>query len=221
MARAIRLGLLIFFFSAPQAFAAEDVPPVARRADFAGERASADAKHIADWVVHSGDNHAANERLLPFAIVDKKDARVYMFEADGRLRGAAAALLGQAKGDDAIPGIGTRELSKIRPSEKTTPAGRYVASLGDSTRGEDVLWVDYEGAMSMHRVLRTNTKERRLERLATPTPLDNRISYGCINVPVKFYEDVVRPAFVGTYGIVYVLPEIHALRKMFKSYDVE
>ena len=70
-------------------------------------------------------------------------------------------------------------------------------------------------------VVATNPKERRLERLASPTPLDKRISYGCINVPVRFYESVVRPAFTGTDGIVYVLPETRPARVVFGSYDVE
>ena len=116
----------------------------------------------------------------------------------------------------AVPGIGDRKLSNVRPEEKTTPAGRFVAALGDNIRGEDVLWVDYNGAVSMHRVITTNPKERRLQRLATPTPLDNRISYGCINVPAKFFENVVRPAFTGTSGIVYVLPETRSARAEFR-----
>ena len=182
-------------------------------ANFEQARASREARHVANWVVDSGDN-----RRMPFAIVDKMDARVFVFDADGRLRGAAPTLLGLARGDDAVPGIGNRKLSTIRPEERTTPAGRFVAALGRNARGEDVLWVDYDGAVSMHRVIATTT---RLERLATPTPLDNRISYGCINVPAKFYENVVRPAFAGTNGIVYVLPETRLASKVFASYDVE
>jgi hypothetical protein len=191
------------------------------RADFRHERASREARHIADWVVHSRDNHAGNHHGLPFVIVDKKDARVFVFDAQGHLRGAAAALLGQARTDDAAPGIGDRKLSDIRPHEKTTPAGRFLSSLGGNMRGEDVLWVDYDTATSMHRVLTTNAKERRAQRLASATPLDNRISYGCINIPVKFFENVVRPAFSGTQGVVYVLPETKTAQQVFASYEVE
>jgi hypothetical protein len=82
--------------------------------------------------------------------------------------------------------------------------------------------VDYKNAVSLHRVITNNPKEHRLERLATPTPLDKRISYGCINVPAKFYDHVVKPAFTGTYGIVYVLPETRSIGEIFRSYyDVE
>jgi len=181
---------------------------------------------VANWVIHSGDNHtgdnlAGNARKLPFAIIDKKDARVFVFGADGQLLGAAPVLLGMGHGDVAIPGIGDREMSSLAPKDRTTPAGRYVASLGTDSHGVDVLWIDYEGAMALHRVITTNPKERRLHRLATPTPADNRISFGCVNAPVKFYESVVVPAFTATYGIVYVLPETRSAKNLFGSYDVE
>ena len=172
---------------------------------------------MADWVVDSGDNLG-----MSFAIVDKTDAKVFVFYADGRLRGAAPVLLGLAKGDESVPGIGDRKLSDVRPEERTTPAGRFVAVIGNNFNGKDVLWVDYAGAVSMHRVITSNPKERRLERLASPKPLDRRISFGCINVPAKFFDDVVSPAFSGTNGIVYVLPEIRSISATFPSYyDVE
>ena len=186
------------------------------RAYFGPERASSDARQIADWIVDSADNVG-----LPFVIVDKVDARIFVFDPGGRIKGAAPALLGVARGDDTVPGIGERELSDMPPETRTTPAGRFVAALGMDARGEDVVWVDYEAAVSLHRVITFNPEERRLERLATPTPLDNRISYGCINVPKRFYEKVVSPAFTGTAGIVYVLPETRSAREVFGSYDVD
>lgn len=189
----------------------------AKRANFGPEHRSREAQQVADWVVDSGDN-----RGMSFVIVDKKDAKVFVFDAEGRLRGAAPALLGLGRGDDSIPGIGDRKLSDIRPEERTTPAGRFMASLGINYGGKDVLWVDYDLAVSLHRVITTNPKERRLQRLATPTPLDNRISFGCINVPVEFFNNVVSPAFSGTSGIVYVLPETRSNKEIFALYyDVE
>ena len=84
-------------------------------------------------------------------------------------------------------------------------------SRGHNTRGEDVVWVNYDEAASIHRVLVTNAEECRLERLATVTVEDNRISDGCINVPVTFYETHVRPTFAIRRAIVYVLPEIKSV----------
>ncbi len=186
------------------------------RANFGRERASRAAREIADWVVDSADNLG-----LPFVIVDKIDAKIFVFDASGHIRGAAPALLGLARGDETVPGIGDREFSDMPPETRTTPAGRFVASLGMDTRGEDVVWVDYDAAVSLHRVITTKPKERRLQRLATATPLDNRISYGCINVPKRFYEHVVHPVFFASDGIVYVLPETRPAREVFGSYDVE
>ena len=186
-----------------------------RQADFRHETPSAAAQELADWVVDS-----ANNRTLPFMIIDKVQARAFAFDARGELRGAAPVLLGLAVGDDSVPGIGTRKLSSIRPDERTTPAGRFVASLAKNLRGEEMLWVDYETSISLHRVVTSLPKERRAERLTTPSPLDNRISYGCINVPVNFYDEVVSPAFTGTDGIVYILPEARSAREVFGSYDV-
>jgi len=69
-------------------------------------------------------------------------------------------------------------------------------------------------------VIAGTPKERRAQRLASPSPDDNRVSYGCINVPVHFFDAVVKPAFTGTNGIVYVLPETRPARVVFGSYDV-
>ena len=188
----------------------------ARRADFGQESASADAHHVADWAVDSADNAG-----MPFIIVDKVGAKVFVFDASGGLRGASSVLVGLSVGDSSVPGIGSRKLSTIRPEERTTPAGRFVAALDRSLAGEEILWVDYDSGVALHRVIATLPKERRLERLESTKPVDHRITYGCINVPVRFYESVVSPAFQGTSGIVYVLPDTRPVREVFGSYDVD
>jgi hypothetical protein len=116
-----------------------------------------------------------------------------------------------------VDGIGGRPIAQVQPQERTTPAGRFVAEPGRNATGEDVVWVDYDAAVSMHRVRTTEPKERRLERLASPTTEDNRISYGCINMPVAFFENVLKPAFNASYGVVYVLPEVKPLAEVFPA----
>jgi hypothetical protein len=201
--------------AAPVALQPAPAQPV-RLANFGQEEPSVESRKLADWVVDS-----ANNGNLPFMIIDKVQARVFMFDGQGQLRGAAAALLGLAVGDVAVPDLGTRKLSSIRPDERVTQAGRFVASLDRDIHGKELLWIDYDSALSLHRVVKGSPKERRAERLASPSPLDNRISYGCINVPVKFYESVVSPAFTGTNGIVYILPETRTASEVFGSYDVQ
>ena len=188
--------------------------PAVKMADFRGNQPSRDARQMANWILSSGDS-----KNMSFVIVDKKDAKVYVFDARGRLKDAAPALLGEAVGDDTVPGIGDKPISQVLPQEKTTPAGRFVAEVGMSTRGEDVVWVDYDAAVSMHRVLKV---KERLQSLASPTNADNRMSYGCINLPPQFYEQVLRPAVDAGGAVIYVLPETRPLRDVFASFqDVE
>ena len=72
---------------------------------------------------------------------------------------------------------------------------------------QDIVWIDYDAAVSMHRVVTANKAERRLERLATPGVADKRISYGCVNVPVAFYDKFIKPVFGLQPAVIYVLPE--------------
>jgi hypothetical protein len=58
--------------------------------------------------------------------------------------------------------------------------------------------------------------ERRAQRLESATAQDNRISFGCINVPEAFYEKVVSPAFRNTLGVVYILPEMSSAKLLFE-----
>ncbi|MEI9963477.1 MAG: L,D-transpeptidase [Caulobacteraceae bacterium] len=182
------------------------------RADFVGKPASADARRMADWVVAAHDNGG-----MPFVIIDKVAAEVFVFDVHGRLAGAAPALLGLARGDDTVAGIGERKLADIGPRDRITPAGRFVASLGHDLGEKDVLWVDYASGVALHRVVTTNPREHRLQRLASNSPLERRISYGCINVPAAFFDAVVHPAFVASSGVVYILPEVRPIDQVFAS----
>jgi hypothetical protein len=182
----------------------------ATQPDFAGERASADARQVAQWAFESRDTKGR-----PFAIVDKKDARLFVFHADGRLAGASPALLGLAPGDHAVPGLGNREHGDIRPSERTTPAGRFVSEPGANLSGEHVIWIDYEEGLAIHRLRPAPASQRRAQRLDSATPADNRISLGCVIVPVAFYDSVVRTTLGGRRGVVYVLPETRSARELF------
>jgi len=193
---------------------APSAPHVASRANLHGEPASADVKRMADWVADSRDNGKNY-----FVIVDKKEAKVFLFDPTGQLQAATPALLGSAHGDDSFPGIGDKPLAQVKPEEKTTPAGRFIAEVGESSsRGEDVVWVDYDAAVSMHRVIKV---PQRLKSLASPEVEDNRMSFGCINLPDAFYEKALRPA-ADRGAVIYVLPETRSLQRTFTAfYDVD
>jgi hypothetical protein len=163
------------------------------------------ARQLKAWVLETADNQG-----LPFLIIDKINAEVLAFDREGQHLGTSPILLGLARGDISPAGIGDRPLSAIAPGERITPAGRFLASMGENLGGKGILWIDYDAALSLHPVITTRAADRRLQRLASATAEDNRISYGCINVPAEFYHEIVGPAFSGTMGVVYILPEDHS-----------
>ena len=181
-------------------------------ADEPSDEPSDEAVDLVEWVLDSRDNGG-----LPFIVIDKMAATLFLFDPEGELLGATPALLGVANGDDSVPGIGDRELSAISPEERTTPAGRFLARYGTATGGRTVLWVDYSTSLALHAVVTANRRERRLQRLRSPSPDDNRITYGCINVPAPFYRNLVQPHFSESGGIVYILPETRPLEEVFPS----
>jgi hypothetical protein len=171
---------------------------------------SHDSKNLADWVVDSGDNQG-----LPFIIVDKREAMVFMFLPDGGFYKASPALIGTTIGDDISPGVGQKKLSEVGIEERTTPAGRFESQLGTSPNKSELLWIDYESGVSMHPVVTSNASEHRLERLSGTKISARRITYGCVNVSSHFYTEAVHPTFKNTSGIVYILPEVHSIKMVF------
>ena len=114
-------------------------------------------------------------------------------------------------------GLAYRPLAEMGPEEKTTPAGRFAAHYGPAIGGEPVLWVDYPNSVALHPVVTGNRRERRLQRLSSPTPDDNRITHGCINVSREFFERVVSPAFEDG-GVFYILPDAAPLAETFPGF---
>jgi hypothetical protein len=80
-----------------------------------------------------------------------------------------------------------------------------------------VLWVDYDSAVSMHPLPPGSPKEKRAERLASPTPDDNRVTHGCINVSPAFYEQIVQSTFEKG-GVFYILPDKDSIAKTFPEF---
>ena len=172
--------------------------------------ASATARKLVRWATGSGDHQG-----LPFAVIDKPDARIHVFSAQGQWLGSSPVLLGAALGDRSAPDIGQRPLSQIRPEERTTPAGRFVTEPGRNLKGDDIVWIDYDAAVSLHRVRSVSAAERRHQRLASQGASDKRISYGCVNAPEAFYNQFIAPLFGQSRGVIYVLPDTEPFATIF------
>ncbi|KQU62486.1 hypothetical protein ASG67_00100 [Sphingomonas sp. Leaf339] len=165
---------------------------------------------LTTWVAAARDNGN-----LPYAVIDKQTASLFLFDAKGKPLGQTPVLIGVGVGDDSSPGVGAKSLSEIGPAERTTPAGRYVAKFGRAFGRQRVLWVDYVNSVALHAVINTKKKEQRLVRLASPAPDDNRITFGCINVGTSFYAKTLRPLFQKRGGVVYILPDTRSLDDVF------
>jgi len=199
---------------------AEDVADAARSASKPAPivlSQSADVLRVANWISATNDNQA-----LPYAIIDKHGASISVYNAKRKLLGTMPVLIGVAIGDEATPGIGSKNLAEIGPAEKTTPAGRFLAKFGRAAGKQKVLWVDYATSVALHPIPPgAKPKERRRQRMASPTPDDNRITFGCINVPTAFYGKSVAPLFQKKGGYVYILPDTRAIEDVFPPLRVE
>lgn len=184
---------------------------------FQQARPSTDARSVVAWIQRSGD-----ARGLPFAVVDKHAARIYVFHADGRLAGHSPALLGSAIGDHTVPGVGEQaQTGYVPPEERTTPSGRFEARPGENASGEPIVWVDYASAFAIHRLRPGFAYAARADRLGRVQAQAKRVSWGCVVVPVAFYREVVERVLGRSRSVVYVMPETAPLQAVFAGSALE
>ncbi len=160
------------------------------------------AAQLLQWIAQTGNNQGR-----PYVVVDKRQARVWVLDAQHRRLASSAALLGLTAGDHEVPDIRSRDVTTLSRDARITPAGRFVTEPGVNHQGEDVVWLDYEAGLAMHRVRPGLAQASRVQRLAAGVASAQRVSMGCVVLPVAFYESVIRPLLGRQAGVVYVLPE--------------
>jgi hypothetical protein len=173
------------------------------------QAASPDVLDTVHWIESTKDNAG-----LPFVVVDKTNAQVYAFTPYAQLKATSPVLLGGGVGDVALVPQDA-PMSAMPPEKRITPAGRYLSKLVIDNHGKVVLLVDGANLITMHIVAKGTPAQRRAERLASVTSTDNRVSFGCINVPPAFFTSVVDPDFRPGKGIVYILPEKQTPGQLF------
>ena len=94
------------------------------------------AAELLSWIAQTG-NHAG----APYVVVDKRQARVWVFDAQHRLLGASPALLGLTVGDREVADITRRDVTRLSKDARITPAGRFASEPGVNLQGEDVVWL--------------------------------------------------------------------------------
>ena len=93
--------------------------------------------------------------------------------------------------------------------------GASMVSLDSA--GDNVVWLDYAAAVEPRSVEIIDPLERRLERIATSYASEKRVSNGCVNVPVAFFDAVATPAVGHARGILYASPELTLSRQVFPA----
>ncbi|WP_457445791.1 L,D-transpeptidase [Roseateles sp. P5_E4] len=143
----------------------------------------------------------------PFAIVDKRQATLSIYAADGSLVGRAPVLLGLTPGDQEPQSSRGKQPAALKVNERVTPAGRFEAQPGVNLNGERIVWFDYGANLAIHRLRPAPASQRRPERLASARLEDRRITLGCVVVEPAFFDEVVLPTLGAGKSLVYILPE--------------
>lgn len=178
------------------------------KADFNGVDASADVKMVADWQVRKAGGKA-------FIIADKVGGLLYAFDTNGALVAKTPALYGADRGDVEV--AANKSPDSMIAGEKITPAGVFAGRKPPNAEYGNGMVTFKEGAngsIAIHRVYLGDPKEKRTARLDSATAEDNRISYGCINVPAKFADEILEKHFSGASEVV-VMPDTATLEDTF------
>lgn len=170
--------------------------PIKITANFNGAKAHRSVVNTANEIINKKNNEGK-----PFIIGDKSGGLLYVFDENGNLKNKAPALFGADKGDNIVD------------DKKITPSGRFKASVenadpADYPYGKTLDFLEKEdGVVAIHRVYLAKPEENRQDRLNSGSPLDNRVSSGCVNVNDSVMDEVINPTFEKEGGFVYILPE--------------
>lgn len=158
---------------------------------------SSSANVVNSWVRQTRDNNGQK-----YIIADKVAGTIHIMDAKGREIATAPALYGKRHGDNMSLGETPAGIFTLKTRPAPTSYGGDLQQFATAPNG---------GIYAIHRVI-TNNNQRRVARLNSPTASDNRISLGCINIPVNIYNKYLQKGFKGK---LYVLPEQKKLSAVF------
>jgi len=146
----------------------------------------------------------------PYILIDKGNATGYVIGADHHIQAKFPVLLGRVRGDQ--PNSVNVMLDSLDSPGATTPAGMFRLSRARLTErdikeyNDNIFRLEGPGAggNSIHETWQGELSSRE-QALATPTPEDNRISSGCVNISRAVFEAQVKRLPSGT--IVWITPE--------------
>lgn len=157
---------------------------------------------VNSWVQESRDNNGQS-----YIIADKEAGAIHIMAADGTVLATAPALYGYKTGDGMSVGETPAGIFSIRNQSAPASYGGDLQQFATAPNGD---------VYAIHRVLTTNPSQNRVGRLASETATDNRISLGCINIPVETYNQYLGRNFQGK---LYIIPEQNELGSVFRGIE--
>lgn len=158
------------------------------------------ANVVNGWVRQAGDNQGQR-----YIIADKAAGMLHIMSAEGTVLESAPALYGKKQGDGMTVGETPAGIFLLHHQPAPTAYGGDLQQFATAPDGD---------VYAIHRVLTTNPRQNRQGRLNTPTPDDNRISLGCINVPADIYNQYLTQGFQGK---LYILPDQEDITTTFAA----
>lgn len=126
-------------------------------------------------------DYMQEQSLETIVVLDKANAELLVIDR-GEVVMRSPALYGRGQGEDE------------RADGRATPAGVFALREYSDRKydgGRVLAFLCHPNACYViHPTWHGKPSERRDERLATPTPDDNTVSNGCINVPYAFYQQM-------------------------------
>lgn len=144
-----------------------------------------------------------------YVIVDKPNAKLYIIGTNKKIVGTMPVLLGQTKGE--TPNMSNPESDVAE--QATTPSGKYTLTRLPTEEGIatykgkifNIISKDNAG-LAIH-ITYPPEKEKRSKSLNTPTPDDNRMSWGCINVDEEMWDQYIEGNIKNRGATLFILPD--------------
>lgn len=161
---------------------AQDIPPLSEQARFIM-------------------SHYAQAGVENYFFLDKHAAKFYIIES-GKIILSSDAIFGRGRGEDIKTDSNVTPAGVFNFDEKSLRNSTYFGSFLIFTRRphSNPRYEDY--IYAIHSTYKGNPKEHREQRYATPTPLDNAISAGCINLPEHAYKELLNFYHRTGYSII-------------------
>lgn len=148
-----------------------------------------------------------------YLMIDKPTATMYVIGENKNLIASFPILLGKTKGETPNMADAYSDVA----SNATTPAGKF--KLGKMADSQNVIKEDsilYKGRIIS--ILGTNDIAlhstypgeftKRTQALNTPTTIDNRMSWGCINISPNNFNKIIKPNFNKGNQWIFITPDI-------------